>query len=182
MIKKLPKWKIRRKKQKEKRLEEMWSVFDSLVSVKSKVHLHLEEKTQRRTKTSLSETNLHFITVCNLQQQLAKHLTSSSSYFPDSCLKLPSIFSQFHIFKMPINKDPSTPPPVIGKIGPYTVFMTPPATPKPPESPSAVSQKPVMPPPVLPPPQQFKSVASSEQDGSVLGFFKNAVTKVQNGK
>lgn len=83
---------------------------------------------------------------------------------------------------MPINKDPSTPPPVIGKIGPYTVFMTPPATPKPPESPSTVSQKPVMPPPVLPPPQQFKSVASSEQDGSVLGFFKNAVTKVQNGK
>ncbi|CDY30297.1 BnaA09g09800D [Brassica napus] len=81
---------------------------------------------------------------------------------------------------MPINRDPSTPPPVIGKIGPYTVFMTPPATPKPPESPSAVSQKPIVQPPVLPPPQQFKSVASSEQDGSVLGFFKNAVTKVQN--
>ena len=83
---------------------------------------------------------------------------------------------------MPINKDPSTPPPVIGKIGPYTVFMTPPATPKPPESPAAVSQKPNLPPPVLPPPQQFKSVASSAQDGSVLGFFKNAATKVQNGK
>ncbi|KAH0909262.1 hypothetical protein HID58_032583 [Brassica napus] len=82
---------------------------------------------------------------------------------------------------MPINRDPSTPPPVIGKIGPYTVFMTPPATPKPPESPSAVSQKPIVQPPVLPPPQQFKSVASSEQDGSVLGFFKNAATKVQNG-
>uniref|UniRef100_M4FBU1 Hydroxyproline-rich glycoprotein family protein n=1 Tax=Brassica campestris TaxID=3711 RepID=M4FBU1_BRACM len=73
---------------------------------------------------------------------------------------------------MPINIDPSTPPPVIGKIGPYTVFMTPPATPKPPESPSAVSQKPIVQPPVLPPPQQFKSAASSEQDGSVLGFFK----------
>ncbi|XP_010414851.1 PREDICTED: uncharacterized protein LOC104700937 [Camelina sativa] len=82
---------------------------------------------------------------------------------------------------MPINKDPSTPPPVIGKIGPYTVFMTPLATPKPPEFPSStVSQKPVMAPPVLPPPQQFKSVASSGEDGSVLGFFKNAVTKVQN--
>jgi hypothetical protein len=39
-----------------------------------------------------------------------------------------------------------------------------------------------MAPPVLPPPQQFKSVASSDQDGSVLGFFKNAVTKVQNGE
>ncbi|KAG5382516.1 hypothetical protein IGI04_033991 [Brassica rapa subsp. trilocularis] len=82
---------------------------------------------------------------------------------------------------MPINRDPSTPPPVIGKIGPYTVFMTPPATPKPPESPSSVPQNPIVQPPVLPPPQQFKSVASSEQDGSVLGFFKNAVTKVQNG-
>ncbi|CAN6869526.1 unnamed protein product, partial [Brassica oleracea] len=82
--------------------------------------------------------------------------------------------------KMPINKDPSTPPPVIGKIGPYTVFMTPPATPKPPESPSTVPQKPNLQPPVLPPPQQFKSVASSAQDGSVLGFFKNAATNVQN--
>ncbi|CAN6813161.1 unnamed protein product [Brassica oleracea var. botrytis] len=82
---------------------------------------------------------------------------------------------------MPINKDPTTPPPVIGKIGPYTVFMTPPATPKPPESPAAVSQKAIVQPPVLPPPQQFKSVASSsEQDGSVLGFLKNAATKVQN--
>ncbi|CAN8271142.1 unnamed protein product [Cochlearia groenlandica] len=82
---------------------------------------------------------------------------------------------------MPINKGTSTPPPVIGKIGPYTVFMTPPATPKPPESLSSVnSQKPISPPPVLPPPQQFKSVASSEQESSVLGFFKNAVTKVQN--
>ncbi|KAJ4876938.1 hydroxyproline-rich glycoprotein family protein [Raphanus sativus] len=81
---------------------------------------------------------------------------------------------------MPINRDPSTPPPVIGKIGPYTVFMTPPATPKPPESPATVSQKPIAQPPVLPPPQQFKSVASSEQDDSVLGFFRNAVTKVQN--
>ncbi|KAF2613613.1 hypothetical protein F2Q70_00010697 [Brassica cretica] len=84
---------------------------------------------------------------------------------------------------MPINKDPSTPPPVIGKIGPYTVFMTPPATPKPPESPASVSQKAIVQPPVLPPPQQFKSVASSsEQDSSVLGFLKNAATKVQNGK
>ncbi|XP_010526349.1 PREDICTED: uncharacterized protein LOC104803943 isoform X1 [Tarenaya hassleriana] len=81
---------------------------------------------------------------------------------------------------MPINKDPSTPPPVIGKIGPYTVFMTPPATPKPPESPAAVSGKPVVAPPVQPPPQQFESVASYEQNGSISGFFRNAITKVQN--
>ncbi|KHN22689.1 hypothetical protein glysoja_027577 [Glycine soja] len=31
---------------------------------------------------------------------------------------------------MSINSE-STPPPLIGKIGPYTVFMTPPSTPKP---------------------------------------------------
>ncbi|XP_010525722.1 PREDICTED: uncharacterized protein LOC104803488 [Tarenaya hassleriana] len=81
---------------------------------------------------------------------------------------------------MPVNKDPSTPPPVIGKIGPYTVFMTPP---KPPESPAAVTSKPspVMAPPVQPPPPHFeKSVASYEQNGSTLGFFRNAITKVQN--
>ena len=39
------------------------------------------------------------------------------------------------------------------------------------------------PPPVQPPPQQIdKSVYSHQvSDGSVLGFFKNAVNKVQNG-
>lgn len=80
---------------------------------------------------------------------------------------------------MAINRD-STPPPKIGKIGPYTVFMTPPSTPKPPEQPPIFdSPKKVVLPPVQPPPQQFvKPVAA---DGSVLGFFKNAVTKVQNG-
>lgn len=84
---------------------------------------------------------------------------------------------------MPINRD-STPPPVIGKIGPYTVFMTPPSTPKPAE-PIFDSPKKVVPPPVQPPPQQFdKSIAVSDSvaDGSVLGFFKNAVNKVQNGR
>ncbi|XP_048448012.1 uncharacterized protein LOC125480847 isoform X1 [Pyrus x bretschneideri] len=93
---------------------------------------------------------------------------------------------------MAINRD-STPPPMIGKIGPYTVFMTPPSTPKPPEpvfeSPRKVaapvfeSPKKVAPPPVQPPPQQLvKPIAvssDSSADGSVLGIFKNAVTKVQ---
>ncbi|GKV47016.1 hypothetical protein SLEP1_g53960 [Rubroshorea leprosula] len=92
---------------------------------------------------------------------------------------------------MPINRDPSTPPPMIGKIGPYTVFVTPPATPKTPEplyhSPQKPQQHPLFespkkvqpPPPVQPPPQQFdKSIVAS--DGSVLGFFKSAVCKVQN--
>jgi hypothetical protein len=93
---------------------------------------------------------------------------------------------------MPINKDPSTPPPMIGKIGPYTVFMTPPSTPTP-KSTAAANEstfpvfdspkKVVSPPPVQPPPQQIdKSVYSHQvSDGSVLGLFKNAVNKVQNG-
>ncbi|XP_050215397.1 uncharacterized protein LOC126666616 [Mercurialis annua] len=84
---------------------------------------------------------------------------------------------------MPINRDPSTPPPMIGKIGPYTVFMTPPATPKPP-SPLFESPKKMVssPPPVLPPPQQIDKSLSSHSlpNGSVSGFFKNAVTRVQN--
>ncbi|GMY37002.1 leucine-rich repeat extensin-like protein 1 isoform X3 [Fagus crenata] len=66
---------------------------------------------------------------------------------------------------MSINKD-STPPPMIGKIGPYTVFMTPPSTPKPAvEQPVFDSPKKIVvppPPPVQPPPQQFdKSIQSS---------------------
>ena len=129
---------------------------------------HIDWTNQNLTDSLTYPTVLHFHSL-----QLP-HLPSS---FPNSC---PRNFLHSRL-KMPINRDPSTPPPVIGKIGPYTVFMTPPATPKPPESPSAVSQKPIVQPPVLPPPQQFKSAASSEQDGSVLGFFKNAVTKVQNG-
>ncbi|PON92377.1 hydroxyproline-rich glycoprotein family protein [Trema orientale] len=88
---------------------------------------------------------------------------------------------------MAINRD-STPPPMIGKIGPYTVFMTPPSTPKPPQpvfdSPKKVVDSPkkvVVPPPVQPPPQQFdKSIAAAADNGSVIGIFKNAVTKVQN--
>ncbi|XP_054791658.1 uncharacterized protein LOC129320709 [Prosopis cineraria] len=80
---------------------------------------------------------------------------------------------------MAINRE-STPPPVIGKIGPYTVFVTPPSTPKPSDA-VLDSPKKIVPPPVQPPPVQLeKSVsANSVADGSVLGFFKNAVTRVQ---
>ncbi|OAY31979.1 uncharacterized protein LOC110630981 [Manihot esculenta] len=84
---------------------------------------------------------------------------------------------------MPINKDPSTPPPIIGKIGPYTVFMTPPCTPKPAEPPVFDSpKKMVSPPPVQPPPQQIDKSVSAQtlSDGSVSGFFRNALNKVQN--
>ncbi|KAG6740746.1 hypothetical protein POTOM_056214 [Populus tomentosa] len=89
---------------------------------------------------------------------------------------------------MPINKGPSTPPPMIGKIGPYTVFMTPPSTPSPKPPPPTTSNEstlPVFDSPkkvVSPPPQQIDKSVYSQQvsDGSVLGFFKNAVNKVQN--
>ncbi|KAI6682588.1 hypothetical protein NL676_036469 [Syzygium grande] len=79
---------------------------------------------------------------------------------------------------MAINKE-SVPPPVIGKIGPYTVFMTPPSTPKPAEPPTPVFEPPkkAVPPPVQPPPQQFEK---PPQNGSFLGFFKNAVNRVQD--
>ncbi|KAE8667025.1 f-box family protein [Hibiscus syriacus] len=91
---------------------------------------------------------------------------------------------------MPIKRDPSIPPPTIGKIGPYTVFITPPSTPSPAESPvfqsptkGAPPLSPLAPPPVQPPPQQFdKSLLSCESysDGSFLGFFKDAAFKLQN--
>ncbi|KAK6944215.1 hypothetical protein RJ641_025317 [Dillenia turbinata] len=93
---------------------------------------------------------------------------------------------------MPISKDPSTPPPAIGKIGPYTVFITPPSTPKPAETPSSPPQKVaspapvqrppqkvVSPPPVQPPPQQFDKLGNS-RSSSAFGFVWDAVAKVQN--
>ncbi|KAG7021716.1 hypothetical protein SDJN02_15443, partial [Cucurbita argyrosperma subsp. argyrosperma] len=89
---------------------------------------------------------------------------------------------------MPINTE-STPPPLIGKIGPYTVFMTPPSTPSTASPPQPVFESPkkvIQPPPVQPPPQQFdKSVSvdtAANGNASVAGFFRNAVSKVQNGK
>ncbi|XVF69992.1 hypothetical protein PTKIN_Ptkin11bG0125900 [Pterospermum kingtungense] len=96
---------------------------------------------------------------------------------------------------MPVNKDPSIPPPMIGKIGPYTVFVTPPSTPTPTQSPVFESPKKVVAPapapaaavaataPVQPPPLQFdKSFVAPLSDGSVLGFLKNAAFKLQTGK
>ncbi|KAL5699179.1 hypothetical protein ACHQM5_030118 [Ranunculus cassubicifolius] len=100
---------------------------------------------------------------------------------------------------MPINKE-STPPPIIGKAGRYTVFLTPPSTPKPPKShfdysSSTKSESPlkIVTPPVQPPPQQLdkstkspsppqfqKSSKSNLSDSTKFGFFWNAVAKVQN--
>ncbi|KAL0404631.1 UNVERIFIED_CONTAM: hypothetical protein Sradi_2103900 [Sesamum radiatum] len=42
---------------------------------------------------------------------------------------------------MPIKSESGTPPPRIGKIGPYTVFVTPPATPSPSPSPKPESPR-----------------------------------------
>ncbi|KAK4374535.1 hypothetical protein RND71_005212 [Anisodus tanguticus] len=82
---------------------------------------------------------------------------------------------------MPINSE-CTPPPRIGKIGPYTVFMTPPATPN---SGSAESPKKSVDSnlsvqvekscPVWSPPMQYDKPSHSS-----FGFFWNAVAKVQN--
>ncbi|KAF6142328.1 hypothetical protein GIB67_023353 [Kingdonia uniflora] len=86
----------------------------------------------------------------------------------------------------------STPPPVIGKAGRYTVFLTPPTTPKPSPNlksdthspPPKMFQSPELKvaPPVQPPPQQFVKSKSVEDNKSSykFGFFWNAVSKVQN--
>ncbi|XP_027917158.1 uncharacterized protein LOC114176341 [Vigna unguiculata] len=80
---------------------------------------------------------------------------------------------------MPINAE-STPPPVIGKIGPYTVFMTPPSTPKPSDDTATTTTTTKIAPP---PPQIPKTVPSpkplSGSDDSLFGIFRNAVNKVQ---
>lgn len=84
-------------------------------------------------------------------------------------------------------KDGMTPPPRIGKIGPYTVFVTPPVTPNfSPElnSPNKIAEVtvpvqdriPVGKPPVQAPPPQFDKEKSSS-----FGFLRDAVVKVQNG-
>ncbi|XP_051149694.1 uncharacterized protein LOC127264282 isoform X2 [Andrographis paniculata] len=80
---------------------------------------------------------------------------------------------------MPIRSESATPPPPrIGKIGPYTVFVTPPATPIASTKEESPLQKPIQlpsPPPVMAPPAQFY-----KEKPSSFGFFWNTVTKVQN--
>ncbi|KMT03305.1 hypothetical protein BVRB_8g198450 [Beta vulgaris subsp. vulgaris] len=78
-------------------------------------------------------------------------------------------------------KDPTTPAPSIGKIGPYTVFLTPPPTPKPssesppqsiPQTPKKIAVK--SPPPVQPPPANFEPASDR------FAFLWEAISKVQN--
>ncbi|XP_071715691.1 uncharacterized protein [Rutidosis leptorrhynchoides] len=82
---------------------------------------------------------------------------------------------------MPIINEPATPPPAIGKMGPYTVFLTPtsnssPATVSDSPKRSSISSLPVKSTlPVQPPPVQYQKSTSSKG-----GFFWDAVAKVQN--
>ncbi|KAK4337532.1 hypothetical protein RND71_042019 [Anisodus tanguticus] len=75
---------------------------------------------------------------------------------------------------MPINSECTPPPPRIGKIGPYTVFMTPPATPNSgsAESPKKPVEKSC---PVWSPPMQYDKPSHSS-----FGFLWNALAKLQN--
>ncbi|XP_058749886.1 uncharacterized protein LOC131622885 [Vicia villosa] len=94
---------------------------------------------------------------------------------------------------MSINTESSPPPPVIGKIGSYTVFMTSPSTPKPSSS-EPVTTTPHSPninngnnhAKILPPPPHIRNLVPSSKtlsydSSSFVGFFKNAVNKVQTG-
>ncbi|RWR75299.1 proline-rich protein 12 [Cinnamomum micranthum f. kanehirae] len=83
-------------------------------------------------------------------------------------------------------KESTIPPPIIGKAGRYTVFLTPPSTPKPRQNPTSDSPKippqtasPRIPPPVQPPPQQFDK-KPSPNSSTLFGFFWNAVARVQD--
>ncbi|KAI3801623.1 hypothetical protein L1987_29732 [Smallanthus sonchifolius] len=78
---------------------------------------------------------------------------------------------------MPSDKDQSKPPPVIGKIGYYTVFVTPTSKPSP-EPSSSGPQKKKNPSPVQPPPVQYDKTGSSY--GSKFGFFWDAIATLQN--
>ncbi|KAM7530276.1 hypothetical protein LguiB_033686 [Lonicera macranthoides] len=75
---------------------------------------------------------------------------------------------------MPIDKEPTTPPPPIGKIGPYTVFVTPPPTPKPGSFPAQSPLQSPPQPPVPPPPAQYPKT-TVPSNAPPFGFFWNAL-------
>lgn len=71
---------------------------------------------------------------------------------------------------------------MIGKIGPYTVFVTPPSTPKPPAETvpdTPIKKNVIVSPPVQPPPPQFGKSSADDRSSSLFGLFSNAVSKVQ---
>ncbi|GAB4853562.1 hypothetical protein Ancab_017753 [Ancistrocladus abbreviatus] len=131
------------------------------------------------------------------------HSFSSSSFV--SLPPSPLLLLLLAVQKWRLLRTPTTPPPVIGKIGPYTVFLTPPPTPTPTPSPSPspstkppaerpfhdTAKKPVLQsspqfhtpsppplqpkPPVQPPPAQFNKPSDDR-----FGFLRDAISKVQN--
>ncbi|CAM8891788.1 unnamed protein product [Rhodiola kirilowii] len=100
---------------------------------------------------------------------------------------------------MPIDRQ-NTPPPAIGKIGRYTVFITPPATPSPQSQPNSTStrapqfdqspisspderipEKPIkLAPPIMSPPIRSEKKAACRDGSGVVSIFWEAVTKVQH--
>ncbi|KAL9685066.1 hypothetical protein QQ045_022512 [Rhodiola kirilowii] len=98
---------------------------------------------------------------------------------------------------MPIDRQ-NTPPPAIGKIGRYTVFITPPATPRPQSERQSASSldsqssaerdlketkikvAPFAAAPIMSPPIMAEKKNAACRDGSgVIGMFWNAVARVQ---
>ncbi|XP_041999350.1 uncharacterized protein LOC121748865 isoform X1 [Salvia splendens] len=73
---------------------------------------------------------------------------------------------------MAMKSESGTPLPRIGKIGPYTVFMTPPSTPN--AEPKRESLQAPSPPPVMAPPAQFY-----KENPSSFTFFWDALAKLQ---
>ncbi|XP_076913072.1 uncharacterized protein LOC143571565 [Bidens hawaiensis] len=72
-----------------------------------------------------------------------------------------------------MNEQDATPPPTIGKMGPYTVFITHPSDPA--HTSGSIQSPPVQSAPVQPPPVQYRKPTSPK-----AGFFWEAVAKVQN--
>ncbi|ERN03658.1 uncharacterized protein LOC18431800 isoform X1 [Amborella trichopoda] len=85
--------------------------------------------------------------------------------------------------------NPKTPPPIIGKAGRYTVFLTPKQSPPQTAPLQTPSPKPLSPrtpipeakpsPPVQPPPLQFETPKNT-MSSSHFGFFWSAIAKVQH--
>ncbi|KAH9622756.1 hypothetical protein KSS87_021006 [Heliosperma pusillum] len=83
---------------------------------------------------------------------------------------------------MPLPNHPATPPPsspphppTIGKIGPYTVFVTPPVTAKPSPSPYIAVPRTTAPPPVQLPPIQYPTSPVDR-----FAFLRHSLLKLQH--
>ncbi|KAM1311238.1 hypothetical protein PS1_007718 [Malus domestica] len=127
----------------------------------------------------------NFQILLSLQGQPHDSAVANTTVAAQASLSLPSS-SEPNTTQMAINRD-STSFPMIGKIGSYTVFMTPPEpvfeSPRKMITPVFESPKKAAPPPVQQTPQQLLSPLPYLQIPRPMarcqGFSKNAVTKVQ---